>query len=188
MKTVTCVSAADTKKVWRLCGILFLLGALGALLVTLNVGQRLVMQLMMVGSITVAIYFWLSYIATSFVYEIGEENGTVFFLVYKKQGKKSITQARLPLSALEAISKSDAAHPLSSALYQKKYRYSAAFFPEGYDVLFFRDGETVALEISADEPFLAVLSAYLAEKEQAEASEDGEAANEAEDIETDKTE
>ena len=176
MKTVTCLSVSDAKKVWRLCGLLFLLGALGALFISLKIGHRLVMQLMTFGSLTASVYFWLSYIATTYLYEIGEENGELLFAVYKQQGKKSVMQAKLPLSALEGKSKTDAAHPLSPSLYGKKYRYSAAFFPEGYDVLFFREGGlTVALEISADEPFLAVLSTSLSDREAAEeASSDSE--------------
>ncbi len=165
MKTVTFLSVSDTKKVWRLVGLLFLLGAISTVFVSFHIGHRLVMQLMMFGSLTAAVYFWLAYIATTYLYEVGEENGQIFFLVYKKQGKKSIMQVKLPLSAIDGLVKTDATHALSPAQYDKKYRYSSAFFPEGYDVLFFKDdGATVAIEISADEAFLSLFSAALAEK------------------------
>ncbi len=174
MKTVTYLSTAETKKVWRLVGLLFLLGAVSAVFVSFHIGHRLVMQLMMVGSLTAAVYMWLSYIATSYLYEIGEENGAVMFVVYKKQGQKSVMQAKLPLSSLDSLVKTDPAHALSSSQYGKKYRYSAAFFPEGYDVLFFQDdGTTIAIEISADEAFLAPLFAYLAEKKSKEETTEG---------------
>ncbi|MBP3436629.1 MAG: hypothetical protein J6K61_01820 [Clostridia bacterium] len=162
MKNVTYVSAAEPRKIWKLSGILVALGCVAALFLSLGIGNRLVMQLFAVFSFVAAIYFWYAYIATSYLYEVGEEDKEIFFLVYKQQGKKSILQAKLALSSLRDMVKTDSQRPLSSSLYQKKYRYSAAFFPEEYTALLFEeDGAIIALEICADEAFLSLFSPFL---------------------------
>ena len=109
---------------------------------------------------------WVSvrYFFSAFVYEIVCYDGEWLLVISARQGKKTTTLCRMPLSQLQALT--PLTHPANYVAPKEKpkqtFRFRQNMFPEATCWCRFDDGETTsALELEVDQAFWDILSHFL---------------------------
>lgn len=107
---IRCFANGNTKKAWLFIGILLAAAALALLLDNLKLTEPLIAQLVLLFSLIAAVYLLIRHVTCAYAYEVmpvSEEEGETSYTLYiiRMQGKKGLTQAMLPLSALTAIAR-----------------------------------------------------------------------------------
>ncbi len=156
--TVRCIVRGATKKAWLFFGLMIALAAVALLMENLHIAVPIIAQIVLLLSLVCAVYILVRYITSGYLYEIigeaSEENDTVYYLyIVRMQGKKGITQAKLPLSALTAVAKQK-----PEGIKKSVSNFSPVLLAEDDVYLAFSDDvERSLLRIHADEAFVKAL-------------------------------
>ncbi len=149
-----CIARGNTKRAWLFVGIMLAAAALALLLDNLHLTEPIVAQLVLLLSLIAAVYLLVRHITAAYLYEIMEdgEEGLVLLIV-RLQGKKGLTQAKLPLSALTAVAKQK-----PEGIKKPVSNFSPVLLAEDDVYLAFSDDvERSLLRIHADEAFVKAL-------------------------------
>ncbi len=147
-----CLSRGATKRAWLFFGILMACAALG--FAFMNVKSGLLPQIVFIFSLIGAVYILVRYVTNAYLYQIVDdgEDG-VFFLAVRVNGKKKLTQCKLPLSALSVIGKQGEQTPPKVPV----SNFSPILLSEEDTLLYF-EAEKAILRVSVDEAFRNALS------------------------------
>ena len=150
-----CLSRGATKRAWLFFGILMACAALG--FVFMNFKSGLLPQVVFIFSLIGGVYILVRYVTNAYLYQIVDdgEDG-VFFLAVRVNGKKKLTQCKLPLSALSVIGKQGEPTPPKIPV----SNFSPILLSEEDTLLYF-EAEKAILRVSVDEAFVSTLCALV---------------------------
>lgn len=155
--TARCIARGNTKKAWLFFGIMMAAAALALLLEKLHISKPLISQIVLLASLVYGVYILVRHVTAAYLYEITEEENEGaaerYLYIIRLQGKRGITQAKLPLSALSAIARVNPEGYRASVL-----NFSPVLLAEDDTFLAFSpETEKSLVRIHADEAFRAAL-------------------------------
>lgn len=149
-----CLSRGATRRAWLFFGILMACAALG--FVFMNFKSGLLPQIVFIFSLIGAVYVLVRYVTNAYLYQIVDEGEDgIFFLAVRVNGKKRLTQCKLPLSALSVIGKEGEQTPPKIPV----SNFSPILLSEEDTLLYF-EAEKAILRVSLDQAFVDALCAF----------------------------
>ena len=155
MITAQCISRGATKRAWLFFGILMACAALGFVFMKSKGG--LLPQIVFIFSLIGGVYILVRYVTNTYLYQVVDdgEDG-IFFLAVRVNGKKKLTQCKLPLSALSVVGKQGEQTPPKIPV----SNFSPVLLSEEDTLLYF-EAEKAILRVSVDEAFRQALLALV---------------------------
>lgn len=145
------LSRGATRRAWLFFGVMLACSLLGLLFMNLKSG--LLPQMVFVFSLIAAVYILVRYVTNAYLYQIVDEGEDgVFFLAVRVNGKKMLTQCKLPLSALTVITAFGGQTPPKVPV----SNFSPVLLCEEDTLLYF-EAEKAILRVSLDEAFIVAL-------------------------------
>ncbi len=149
-----CLSRGATRRAWLFFGILMACAVLG--FVFMNFKSGLLPQIVFIFSLIGAVYVLVRYVTNAYLYQIVDEGEDgIFFLAVRVNGKKRLTQCKLPLSALSVIGKEGEQTPPKIPV----SNFSPILLSEEDTLLYF-EAEKAILRVSLDQAFVDALCAF----------------------------
>ena len=162
----SCLCRGDKKNTRLAFFVLLAIAALMILLLILQVVTSVVGQAVAFISLGAAAYIFIRYIATVYRYDILSEEDGDYLLIVRVQGKRELTQRKLPLSSLVSLIdvRNDPNVPKSRPDLPVT-NYSSHLMADEYTLLHFEGDESALLRVNIDEEFRSVLVSYLPDEE-----------------------
>lgn len=148
-----CLSRGATRRAWLFFGLFLAASLLGFLF--MNFKSGLLSQTVFVFSLIAAVYILVRYVTNAYLYQIVDEGEDgIFFLAVRVNGKKMLTQCKLPLSALTVITSFGGQTPPKVPV----SNFSPILLSEEDTLLYF-EAEKAILRVSLNSEFIAALRA-----------------------------